>query len=603
MYLSIFYSIFWLISRGASIVRPSALHRGYATLWIFIIGWAIQVFSAIMEDRMKIGAFFPMAFLQTAAFLSLVITLAEQFALPGKRDFGQKQHDDHHGRDQTDQEGSNHRQVQSESHEDNEASDEPDTPSETTPLRTGGNGYGSNNRTTFGDTYRRSVASPETDTKQERHSQPYDSEQSWSGKLPTWTWIIQLLLLAPVPLIIIGNLSLVGTSSTNMTGVDGVSTAAPLLLQAGLAVVMLLPLTPFLHRVTYHVPIVLLLIFIVTLVHNLTMFPFSTGKRFKFYFQQVIDLDSHSNTVNITGIEPFARSVISHLPSAGGKSPTCQTSTVRRGLHTCSFDGTALLPQLAEGVGLDDLISFSAVAETGQRAKFTVDAANTRGCRLEFDNNRVGMFWVEGGAGRDDRLGKLPKEGLGRLELFRRDWAQPWNVTVDWRTGKVLSKKEAEAAKDLFELLGEKVRAKPAPSKAASMVSALFDRAYDVDKDDLNAMTMNIIDMLIEEDDIELAEEVSKELKKLSYIIKDDDAKKHSVEKNKDELKIRDMSDVDGTIGAASEVKVTCLWSDANHASVIPAYAEVLKYAPTWAVPSKTSVGLVEVSKRFRIPT
>lgn len=37
MTMSLFYFIFWLIVRGASFVRPSALHRGFALGWLFVM--------------------------------------------------------------------------------------------------------------------------------------------------------------------------------------------------------------------------------------------------------------------------------------------------------------------------------------------------------------------------------------------------------------------------------------------------------------------------------------------------------------------------------------------------------------------------------------
>ena len=46
--------------------------------------------------------------------------------------------------------------------------------------------------------------------------------------------------------------------------------------------------------------------------------------------------------------------------------------------------------------------------------------------------------------------------------------------------------------------------------------------------------------------------------------------------------------------------RIVCLWSDANTGS-IPAFDEVLRYVPVWAIPSKISDGLVEGSKRFKI--
>ena len=60
------------------------------------------------------------------------------------------------------------------------------------------------------------------------------------------------------------------------------------------------------------------------------------------------------------------------------------------------------------------------------------------------------------------------------------------------------------------------------------------------------------------------------------------------------------------TMGKAKSVgldgRVVCLWSDANEAErTIPAWREVLMFAPAWSATTKLSDGLVEGSKAFKI--
>ncbi|RCI16084.1 hypothetical protein L249_1835 [Ophiocordyceps polyrhachis-furcata BCC 54312] len=428
MTMSLFYLSFWLLARGASFVRPSALQRGFAILWLYVICWAFQVLAAVAEDRLHIGALYFAAFLHTAVFVSLAVSLLEQFALPAKHDFAARRLRLDAGS------GSS----SSGSTEDQGAEDEADDePTETTPLRAGEPSYGSNGddnaETTFASTYRRSVAAVEEESAKPQ-GQPadaaHDGEQAWSDQLPTWTWFVQLLLLAPVHVMILGNLGLVQTASMSMTGPDGNSLLIPLMAVGITGILLLLPLTPFLHRVTHHVPLFLLAVFVGTLIYNLVAFPFSASSRFKFRFQQTIDLDEGTNTVSITGLETFVRPVVASLPSAAGQDVACPASPIR-GLVDCIYDASLLPPKPVNGTKLEDLVVVEAHAsDDGRTARVGIRAKATRLCYLETSKPIFG-FAVEGGAGRDDRFGSFPDhEGFRTIRLWRRSWEASWNVTL-----------------------------------------------------------------------------------------------------------------------------------------------------------------------------
>ncbi|KAK7426627.1 hypothetical protein QQZ08_006805 [Neonectria magnoliae] len=434
MSLSLFYFSFWLVMRGASFVRPSALHRGFVIFWLFVAGWALQVVAALAEDRWRIGALYSFVFLQSAIFLSLAISLLEQFALLGKHDFAMQLHDAHQARDV-----SNHGVDQSPTGEDDEHSEagDSDNPSETaterTPLRAGEPGYGaSNTQTSFANTYRRSVAEGSPAPPRMRRYQPFNHEQSWSGRLPSWTWIVQFLLLAPIPCILFGNLGLIAMSALQMTGTDGGSLLTPLLAVGGISILFLLPITPFMHRITHHVPLFLLFIFISTFIYNLVAFPFSDSHRFKLYFQQVIDLDNGSNTVTISGLEEFSRSVIKALPVASSQEIKCGP-TPDRTLQDCRYDASALAPNLVEGKRVEELISFRHLKAVGSNnVRIQVDALDTRVCYLT-TSQPVRAFSVDGSPARDQRFGGSAPDGITDLQIWRRDRDQPWNLTIDTR--------------------------------------------------------------------------------------------------------------------------------------------------------------------------
>ena len=438
MTVSLFYFAFWLIMRGSSFVRPSALQRAHVNIWLFILGWAVQVLAAVAEDRWKIGSLYFAAFLHTAIFLSLLISLLEMSALPEKHEFARQLQEAHHttvgheaGGSHADGNQSSRTEEQ-DGGSDGEDADEPEEATETTPLRAGEQGYGADNQqTTFARGSRRPVSAEAPSATAVPRYQPYAGEQSWSGYLPQWTWFIQFLLLAPVPVILIGNLGLVAMSSLNQTTADGSSQLLPLQAIAIMSILLLLPLTPFIHRVTHHIPIFLLALFVGTFIYNLVAFPFSIENRYKFYFQQIIDLDEGTNVVRLSGLEEYVRPVMASLPSAAGQNIECRSGGVKSGLVKCDYDGSSLSPTLVKGKELDELLTVT-VPESidSSLVTITVDAADTRMCVLNTSRPIYG-FSVQGGSARDERLGALPREGFSSMDIWRRTWEGAWNVTLD----------------------------------------------------------------------------------------------------------------------------------------------------------------------------
>lgn len=520
MTISIFYFSFWLVMRGSSFVRPSALHRGFSIIWLFTLTWILQIFVAVAEDRMHIGALYFVPFLHTSIFLALLISLLELFALPGKQAFASQMHDADQEQDLAARhasiasgDGPSEANDRSTAEEDDDDNDETDAPTETTPLRAGEQGYGAN-QTTFASTYRRSVTSAEDASPGVPSYPPYDHEQSWSGHLPTWTWVIQFLLLAPVHLILIGSLGMLQTSAMGNTGIDGSSLSAPLIGIGFLGIILLLPLTPFIHRVTHHVPTFLLLVLIGTFVYNIIAFPFSINHRFKFNFQQIIDLDNSTNIVTLTGLEDYIRPVIEYLPNAAGQNIECHP-TLGRDLRDCIYDASSLIPRVAD-VELEDLITLTSSASGDASVLVTVDAVNTRMCYLDFSRPVFG-FAVQDGGNIDERFGSFPNEGLERLQLWRRKWSGSWNVSLS---------------------LGGSGHSMENENPTGHMST----------------------------------DSISNE-----------------------ELKVR------STQREPFDITVRCGWSDANEAKTIPAFTELLKYMPKWAVATKRSVALVEVKKTYKV--
>ena len=447
MMLSLFYFVFWTIMAGANFVRPSALHRGYSIFWLFIIGWAVLVANTVFEDRFRIGAGYVFIFFQAAVFLASTIALCELVGLPTRKLFAERGQEDDDPRRRpasgADEQGSpGHSESGGGNGEEEES--EPAAATETTPL-VGSGSSRDGRRKTFSTIYRRSVAAITSNSSlpPEEEEQPYEYEQPWSAKLPSWVWIVQFLLLGPFFIILVAQTGLVLVSSVSQTGSDGSGLLVPYLLVAFFSILLLLPTTPFMHRITHHVPMFLLVVFIATLIYNLVAFPFSSESRYKIYFQQTVDLDTSASTVSYMGIEEYAKQIVAELPSATGKKVNCTASERRSGLTACSYDGSGILPNVVKSnlTGdsphrrLTEWITYNITrAEDDSRATLDITAKETRSCAITFDRP-ISSFKIHGGSEPDERFGPMPKDGFKKLTLYRRDWDAPWKVDVGWKVG------------------------------------------------------------------------------------------------------------------------------------------------------------------------
>ena len=130
--------------RGADFIRPSALHRGFAFLWMYSMGWAFLVAASVFEDRFRIATGYLFVFFESSLFLGTVISLCELFALPTKSDYTQFVRDEFETRESL-------------PHSNTLIAPDPDEEAtETTPLF-GGDGTVSQRATTFANYARRAV--------------------------------------------------------------------------------------------------------------------------------------------------------------------------------------------------------------------------------------------------------------------------------------------------------------------------------------------------------------------------------------------------------------------------------------------------------------
>ena len=451
MMISAWVFVAWFCTRTADFFRPTAFQRAYNLIWAFIIGWLLLIVTTVFERNPELAGGYLLVFYFACIFLATAIAFLEQFSLPRKSVYADEiesampvEHLIERSRHGSISSSRLIAPAEEEAVPDNnpEADEGNDEPTETTSLLRGGGPK----------TFKKSHTSPQRpaaeddDSPKAKHQrQIYGFEQPWSHALPTSLWLLEFLVLAPFPVIILGQVSLLATTATYQTLADGNS---PLFLYIGIAILSVLlfaPLGPFLHRYTYHIPLFLMLVFAGTTIYNLTAFPFSANNRLKVYFVQEVDLDSGINTVSLTGIDPksgpFLIDAISSLPSSAGQTPSCTPSKRRRDLTECGWHGLPprvvpnTHPDVPPEIGYADWLTFNAsrAADGATSARFQVSGLETRACKILF-HRPISDFTVAG-SGEHSRFRKVSEHGATELRWWSRTWEKELDVTVSWDSG------------------------------------------------------------------------------------------------------------------------------------------------------------------------
>jgi hypothetical protein len=448
MILSAWFSITWFLLRGADAMRPTALSRTYAILWIYVLAYVILVLDTIAEHNFSLSGGYFLVIYFAAAFSALLISYLEFFALPKKTAYAEIIAATFTPTDAS-------RPLTADDQPAEEDA-EPESTERTSLLR-------GDRQTSFSRSYgirRRSLDESTTavddDTQLDTNlPKPYLREQLWSGKLPSWTWLLQFLLLAPWPVILTGEVALLMTSSLHQTPADGNPVLPIYVFMAILTLLLLLPVSPFVHRFAYPVPLILFLVFCGTLIYSLVAFPFSEGAKLKVYFVQRVDLDSGLNEVSLTGLRPHVRDIAASIPSAAGQNLHCGVPdyAARSGLTKCAWSG---VPPNVVPVGLmgetetvkrtpvppektyKKWVKYNVTRVKNSTSKmneavFRLSGKNTRACRLLFDRY-ITDFNVTG-FGSDPRFPRVGSKGCKEIRLWNRQWGGEWEVNVQWEKG------------------------------------------------------------------------------------------------------------------------------------------------------------------------
>lgn len=552
--LATWWSVAWIILRGADKTQPSALARGYAWIHQWCLWLIIMIAVAVSMGKAGLASGYWVPIFYTGACLSAWISLLELYALRSKEDRGTTSNPEprvysSEGHLQTAASPDNSSQGL-EDRDDDQVNEE----SPLFPFR------GRNRPSSFA--YNRREVHADDDSTDSGADDIYDREQGWSKDLPDWTWVLQFLLAVPLQIIFLGPIGLLIATALSQTGADGGGALGTYLVIAVFSIFLLLPIGPFIHRTTYHITAFLLVVLIGTGIYNLVAFPFSPNARLKVYFQQTVDLQSGENLVHLVGHPDYIeRIVLDYIPSARSESTVCAPDITKDGLRRCSWKGLSpnVAPVAAGAVApanrMTDWIFYNITKLGDGKAKISLAGKNTRACKLIFYKSVTGISVLNGNR-EESRNGNLsesimhysktpvkqmrkspilgnpiPTHGTRELRLWSREWERGWDVEVTW------------------------------------------ERANSTSSD----------------------EHISDNVVHTELMAK----------RNADEV-------YDNNSNGGLDGRVVCLWSDANRdADEIPALDEVKRYLPVWAIASKLgelsftrSVVCLETSALiFHVPT
>lgn len=434
--LSAWFAVAWFFSRGADAMRPSALQRMYALIWLFSGSFILLALVTVLINNYQVAAGYPALFYFAAISFAILISYLELFFAPSKVAYAR--HLDQLEASLPDSASASRPLTGTTSatrSEDRLVLD--DDATETTSLLRGDRRsfarYGSRRESTSegGD-------DQESGPRRLDLGHAYPGEQEWSGKLPSWLWIFQFIPLATIVIVLVGQIALLLTSALYQTPSDGNSPLFIYLAFSILTMLLLAPTGPFIHRFTYHIPTFLFLICIATIIYNLVAFPFSRDHRLKVYFIQRVNCETGSNTVSLTGLDGYVQRIIGDLPSVQGKQLNCTTPDIvtRKELKMCEWEGipAKVVPKVSpfsNKTYTDSWLDYSIYKDNStNKATIRIVGQNTRACRILFDTPISDLAIA--GAVSDDRFKPVGETGSREVRLWHRGWSQPWDVGVTW---------------------------------------------------------------------------------------------------------------------------------------------------------------------------
>ena len=218
MMLSAWSAVAWFFFAGADRVRPTALQRLYNLIWLYVLSWIALVAVTIGENNLRIASGYFVVIYNASVFVALLISYLELFALPTKQAYVEHV-------SAADQEIQRSRRgsqssrtlLASRAREDDEAT-------ESTSLLRGGDRRSGNTSTGLAKSRHPDTDGTLEETDDNLLTKAYGDEQAWSSSLPQWTWIVQFIILAPVNIIIVGQIALLLTAGLHQVSPSVLST-------------------------------------------------------------------------------------------------------------------------------------------------------------------------------------------------------------------------------------------------------------------------------------------------------------------------------------------------------------------------------------------
>lgn len=462
----------WFLLRLGDSVRPSALSRMYTLIWLYVLSWLVLVLATIGEDRLNLGSGYFIVIYNAAIWTALVISYLELFALPKKSVYAE--HAYYGPETAAPTRTASIRSGSIATADDHNRGREPPANDATEAEEANERTSLLNHRQTFARPRRgrgRRASEQSESAGSLLHdpllNKPYAGEQAWSSSQPRWTWLLQFLILGPINVILVGQAALLATSALYQTPADGSPVFTIYILMASLSVALLLPLAPFLHRVTFQIPLFIFFITLGTLFYNLFAFPFSRDNKLKVYFNSQIDLSTGKSTTALTGLQPYLSDILSQLPSAAGQDLRCGEHidwAGRNGLESCAWNGLtpAVVPssytpdpsvpypnttlslarrmtqkrQEPKRAQFADWLSFNLTRPTTNTSNeyvFDIRGSNTRACRL-FIDAPISNLTIEnaGPSGQGFVPSRNTEASVSKtkIKLWSREWDASWRVRV-----------------------------------------------------------------------------------------------------------------------------------------------------------------------------
>lgn len=190
------------------------------------------------------------------------------------------------------------------------------------------------------------------------------------------------------------------------------------------------------HKIHRSLTAIVIVILAVSTLMVVFDFPFTQTSPLKIFFSQSIDLDTGNNAVSLIGLPSYVgRYIIPEIPSTVHQSINCSSTSIRRGLGSCSWDGPSA--NVAPGHP-SDWLTVDIRSEEPGGAVINIKGVDTRACRLSFDRPVTNLH-VIGSSRFFQELYPPPVTGLTDLQLWSRDWDREFEVEVTWKGDAGLS--------------------------------------------------------------------------------------------------------------------------------------------------------------------